>query len=304
MPNYSTLQRRRNIIVGVFVAIALCAFLWLIYIFRELPVFVGGLRSFRLYVNFPSAPGVQENTPVQYCGYQVGRVVEIRPPSYYTDPETGRSYPQISLTLAIEKRYRDIPSNISVNLMRRGLGSSYIDLEFDAEKPIIPDAPDSPKTGFLVNGMVLEGKLAIGSDFFPKAVQQKLETLVDSINALAVNVNEIVGDPENRSGIKQTLENMTIMTKQATETLKAVKKFSENTSITMDDTAARLDSMLGELQEMLAKVNSGEGTAGRLLNDGRLYENLLDSSEELRLALEQLKFLVAEMNEKGIKVKL
>ena len=304
MADYSTLERRRNIIVGTFVAVALCAFVWLIVVFRELPVVIGGLRSFRLYVTFPSAPGVQENTPVQYCGYQVGRVVEIRPPSYYYDPKTGKSYPQISITIAIEKKYRDIPSNITVNLMKRGLGSSFVDLAFDPDKPIIPKGPDCPKTGFLVNGMVLEGVLSTSSDFFPKDVQQKLEILVESISDLASNINSIVGDPENKSGIKQTLENMTTMTRQATETLKAVKSFSDTTSVTMNDAAERIDSMLAELQGILSKVNSGEGTAGRLLNDGKLYENLLDSSEELRLTLEQLKFLVAEINEKGIKVKL
>ena len=49
--------------------------------------------------------------------------------------------------------------------------------------------------------------------------------------------------------------------------------------------------------------SEGGGSAGKLLNDGRLYENLLDSSQELSLALEQLKELAAQAREKGIKIK-
>jgi len=54
----------------------------------------------------------------------------------------------------------------------------------------------------------------------------------------------------------------------------------------------------------LARAREGDGTAARVLNDGRLYENLLDSSRELEMALEQLKILAAEAREKGIRLKL
>ena len=50
-------------------------------------------------------------------------------------------------------------------------------------------------------------------------------------------------------------------------------------------------------------INEGEGSAAKVINDGRLYENLLDSSKELQMALEQLKILAADAREKGIKLK-
>ena len=48
MADYNTMQRRRNMIVGGFVIIALCAFLYMVYKFQELPIVVGRLRSFEI----------------------------------------------------------------------------------------------------------------------------------------------------------------------------------------------------------------------------------------------------------------
>ena len=71
----------------------------------------------------------------------------------------------------------------------------------------------------------------------------------------------------------------------------------------MTEVGERLNEALLEFRELLAKTNNGDGTIAKLVNDGRLYENLLDSSEELQVALEQLKIFVAEANEKGLKLK-
>jgi ABC-type transporter Mla subunit MlaD len=302
MADYNTLQKRRNMIVGGFVVIAFCFFIWMVALFGELPVAVSQLRSFKVMVNFPNAPGAQENTPVQYCGYQIGKVISVSPPFLFRD-EQGRTYHQVKVTLAIEKRYIDIPSNVDIKLMKRGLGSSYIEFVVDPAKPLTPMDPERPETAYLVNGMVLQGSAGMSSEFFPLEVQDKIEALVDSVATLAGNINDIIGDRENQVNIKQTIANITTMTGQATETFKSIKDFSDAGTEAVQGTAEQLDGILAELRVILDKIDNGDGTAGRLINDGRLYENLLDSSEELRMALEQLRNLATEAREKGIKLK-
>jgi phospholipid/cholesterol/gamma-HCH transport system substrate-binding protein len=277
-------------IVGSFVVLAFCAFLWMISIFGELPIAVSARRSFKVLVRFPEATGVQQNTPVKYCGYQIGRVTDVAPP----EKEEGYPYHRVKVTLAIEKRYQDIPYNVNVKLMRRGLGSSYI--EFCPSEEAVER--------FLSDGDVREGSTGISSEFFPAEVQKKLEDLVDSIAALTKNANDIIGDTENKTNLKQTLANITSATEQATETLKSMESFSDAGTESLASTAEQLKVTLLELRKLLVKINEGDGTAGRLVNDGRLYENLLDSSVELETTLEQLKILIAEAREKGIKVKL
>jgi phospholipid/cholesterol/gamma-HCH transport system substrate-binding protein len=320
MVDYNTRQRKRNMVVGGFVIVAFCLFIWLIFIFGELPVAVSQFRSFRVLVNFPDAPGIQENTPVKYCGYQVGRVIGVSPPFLFEEPGTGRRYHQVKVTLAIDRKYTSIPDNVDVVLIRRGLGSSYIEFQFDPNRKIAK---------FLHDEAVLQGMMGTTSEFFPKEVQQKIEDLVDAISILANSANQIVSDQENQQNIKDAIANVKVATQQATRTMQAIettsqnasrridetaekaggaldsiKTFSDTGTAKVDDVAERLSGAIAEIRQILAKVNEGEGSAGKVLNDGRLYENLLDSSQELQMALEQLKSLAAEARDKGIKIKL
>ncbi len=303
MVDYNTLQRRRNMIVGGFVIIAFCAFLWMIFIFGELPVVVSKLRSFEILVNFPMAPGVQKNTPVQYCGYQIGKVTAVSPPYIYKDVE-NRTYHQVKVSLAIENKYADIPSSVDVVIMKRSMGSSYIELQLDPDRPLEAIDPSRPETAFLTDQLVLEGTTSSASEFFPKEVQEKIESLVTSISILSENLNDIIGDDENKVNIKAMLANVAKATEQAQKTLISIEKFSDKGAVAVEDVSEQLADALFEIKEVAYKINNGDGTVSRLINDGQLYEDLLDSSEELKLALEQLKIMAAEMNEKGIKIKL
>jgi hypothetical protein len=58
------------------------------------------------------------------------------------------------------------------------------------------------------------------------------------------------------------------------------------------------------LESVLEKINRGEGTAGKFVNDGRLYEQLLEDTRQLDLVLKELKSFVAESKEKGLPIKL
>jgi hypothetical protein len=58
------------------------------------------------------------------------------------------------------------------------------------------------------------------------------------------------------------------------------------------------------LRLILEKINNGQGTAASFINDGRLYENLLENTQEMEVLIQDLKGLVAEYRKKGIKVKI
>lgn len=296
MSDYNTLQKRRNMIVGGFVIVALCAFLYMVYKFQELPIVMGRLRSFQIMVNFPNARGAQENTPVEYCGRQIGRVIDVSSPFLFQD-EQGRAYHQVKVTIAIEKEHIGIPSNVDIKLMKRGLGSSYIDLQFDPKKPLEPLDPADPRTMYLMEGMVLAGSTGVASEFFPKEIQNEIKALAVSIKTLANNINAIIGDRDNKASIKQTLANVSAMTDQFTRTLKSIEGLSDTSTDAIKNTADRLDETLVELQQVLAKVNTGDGTAARLLNDGRLYDNLLDTVKELKATSKQLRVITTDIKE-------
>ncbi len=300
MSDYETAQRKRNIVVGVFVIVAICAVVWLIFIFNDFPTAVSKLSSFQVFVQFATAPGALKDTPVNFCGYPIGRVTRVMPPEVRTDLNTGLKYYQTMVILSISKKYVNIPSNVEVKLMTRGLGSSYIELSIDPTLPLVPRDPNRPETKFLVDKMLLQGSRGMTSEFFPEESQEKLEEMVNSISVFINNANDIFGDEANKKNIKTTLANLSLLSEQAIETLDELQRFLASGV----NTSEEMSKTMVELKSILEKINNGQGTAAKFINDARLYENLLESTQEMEVLLQDLKELVAEYHKKGIKVKL
>jgi phospholipid/cholesterol/gamma-HCH transport system substrate-binding protein len=292
--DYESIQKRRDIIVGLFVILAMCALFWMVFKFGDLPVFVSERRSFEVLIQFPEATGVQESTPVRFCGYQIGMVTKIKPPKVLKDSNTGRFYHQTLVVLSIDKKYDNIPYNVQVKLMTRGLGSSYIDLK---EPPF--DVQEMEQK-FLTNGSLLQGSTGMTSEFFPEESQKKLDELADGLKALLKNANDILGDETNKENIRTTLANLSKATEQAKDTLKKLEDFSAAGVTTSEE----LTRTVTELRLVLEKINSGSGSAAKFVNDGRLYENLLENTRQLDVLLKQLASFIEKAEKKGIKMKL
>jgi len=339
--DYETTQRRRNMIVGVFVVVGMCALVWLIFKFGDLPVVVGQMKSYQVSVQFPRAPGVEENTPVRFCGYQIGRVTDVRPPKVMPDLNTSRLYHQTIVILSIDKQYDKIPANIETKLMTRGLGSSYIELQ---EQPY--DANEPPQE-FLALGSVLQGSTSMTSEFFPEESQKKLDELINGLKTFISNANDIIGDEDSKENIKKIVANLTDASQQAKQTIEEFRKFAAAGTTTFKNTDAKIDQVVtavvdtseefqkfavagtstlegfddkaerlvtamvdtseelskatSKLGLILEKINSGQGTAAKLLNDGRFYEDLLENTQQLDTLLKSLTSLIDQVKEKGLR---
>ncbi len=182
--------------------------------------------------------------------------------------------------------------------MVRGLGSSYIELSADPSLPLAPLDTDRPETAFLRDNMLLQGSTGTTSEFFPEQTQKKLDELITSLNIMIDNANRIIGDPNNRQNISDSLHNLKSTTYQATQALKQLESFFAAATTTAGD----LSKAIVKLQSILDKINTGEGTLGRMVNDAKFYENLLENSQQLSLVLEELRELLKKLNEKGGKI--
>ncbi|HSV26882.1 MAG TPA: MlaD family protein [Sedimentisphaerales bacterium] len=305
--DYDSIQRKRNFIVGVFVLVALIALAWLIFRFGQMPVIVSRLGSYEVIGQFASAPGVQQNTPVRFCGYQIGRVTSIAAPEKLKDPISGLEYYQVRVFMRLDNRFNKIPSHAQLKLMRRGFGSSYIEVHVDPRKELVPLDPDRPESVFLMEGMTIQGVESEASEFLAESTQKKLEDLVEGITILVTNVNDIIGDRQNREDLRQLLENLKSVTTQAAETLKEVEAFSKAGTETAEQATESLVKVTGSMRELeliLHGVNEGEGTVGRLMNDATLYESFVENSRELESLLVELRLFVAQAKESGLPIRL
>jgi phospholipid/cholesterol/gamma-HCH transport system substrate-binding protein len=298
-------------VVGVFVIVAVIAFFWMIFKFGDLPGIISEVRSFEVRIQFPSAPGVQRDTPVRFCGYQIGSVTKVLPPDNLRDLNTGQYYFQTVVIASIDNRYYSkIPAGVEAKLMTRGLGSSYIELRVPPK--------DTREGKFLVEGSLLQGSTGVTSEFFPEETQRKLDELITGITAFVNSSNEIVGDTENKANLKAALANLARASQEATEAMREIHELSAAGKTTIQNADARMDRLtnslvstsdkLGEalthMERVVDKIDNGDGTAGKLINDGRLYEQLLEDSRQLELVLQDLKSFVAQSKEKGVPIKL
>ena len=60
-------------------------------------------------------------------------------------------------------------------------------------------------------------------------------------------------------------------------------------AVDLEQTLNSLDSTIGQLQTTLGKLNSGSGTAGKMLNDPVLYNNLSSTSNKLNTLLDDFR---------------
>jgi phospholipid/cholesterol/gamma-HCH transport system substrate-binding protein len=119
----------------------------------------------------------------------------------------------------------------------------------------------------------------------------KIDQLTETINTAGVDFKNL-----SSAGVK-TLDTVnTTANKMTASTDKLVTATIETT--------VQLNQTLTELHLILAKVNTGEGTASRILNDGAVYENLLNNTEQLEAVLKEMKTVIGKWQNQKIKVSL
>lgn len=101
---------------------------------------------------------------------------------------------------------------------------------------------------------------------------------------------------ENRAQLHTTLENFAATAKAAkaitadreAQIRKSLDHFAAAAE-NMDRLTSRLDSLRTSLQSVATKVDKGQGSLGKLVNDDKLYADLATSAKSLRALIEDVK---------------
>jgi len=174
------------------------------------------------------------------------------------------------------------------------------------------------------------------------ATQPATEGLVGTmskLNATLDAIRTVIGDAENQANIKAALANLAKATQQATEAMNDLKAFAAKAGKTADEAtlalgdarkvvatvseatarasdrvdeltqkliedAEKVSALMTTLNQAAAKIDAGEGTAGKLLNDPKLYNSLLEATQELNGLLKDLGDLVETWKKDGVGIKL
>jgi len=72
---------------------------------------------------------------------------------------------------------------------------------------------------------------------------------------------------------------------QLRRTLDSFERSAQN----MERLSSRLDSLRGQVQVLVARVDHGDGTLARMVNDGRLFDDVRASVTSLNLLIDDLR---------------
>lgn len=253
------------------------------------------------YARYEQVNGVQNAAAVMIRGVKIGKVSEIR-----VSPEDPTS---VEVVLSIPRSYR-LPADSEARIFSTSImGSKAIEI-------VLGSSPEILESGSSINSGYTKDLMAVADselDYY----KDKITTLVENFNTTLKSLNSLVDN--NNKSISEALSHLNSIAagldgaigrdkQQLSDIVASIDKFTKalsDNSERIDNIITDVDSItsgladrnvgaslgesLAELNSVLAKINGGEGTVGRLMCDEQLYANLAQASANLSALLADLK---------------
>lgn len=288
---------KKEIKIGIFAVVTLLCTWAGVRFLSGLDVFS---RTKTYYVSYNDVAGIEQASPVKIAGVKVGSVTDI---SLDPTKEDG-----VELTIVVDKRYH-LPIDSQAKIYSDGLmGGKAIAIVYGTSQEYL-ESGDHITAGYEKGMMDIAGAELEG-------MSKKIGEALASLTLTLENVNGMLDD--NRQNLKSVMENVDAVTGTMGDVLTSKKQdlaemvnnltaFAEalgrnseridsvvmNVAAVADqfaaaDVATSLQSTLAALNTTLSKINGGEGTVGKLVNDKELYDNLTAASANLSTLLADL----------------
>ncbi len=248
------------------------------FIVFVLGLFAIGNRTF-LFSNtvivksrFTQVAGLQEGAPVQYQGVNVGRVSDVQLPSAPGE--------RIVVSMRISLRAQHlIRKNTLAQIKSDGLVGEQIIVLASAEGSSDPVEEEDYLPGVDPFDLfeITDKALASVEDF--ERAANAFEQIMLDVQRGEGTLGKIVYDP--------TLYDELVATTNETRTiLNSLSTSAEANAEILVDLAARATE---GIESVVAKVNQGDGTVARMLNDPAVYNSLLATTDTLNTIISDLR---------------
>ncbi len=252
----------------------------------------------KLYVQYDNVEGLVVGAPVTISGKVVGKVKEI----------TLNSNAKLLVEIQINDDEFPIQKSSLAQIYEPG---------FIAGKQIaiIPNYKDSNivKPGDTIQAATKPGMLdGIGGKLEP--TQKKIERLVDNVDKMMVSLNNVL-DKKGQENLQKSLAELSGTMEQihkATASINVILDNNKSKIVTITTNFSKVSSDFAVISDSLKKANigamiqtiektmqkvdlimanlqSGKGTMGKVLTDESLYKNLTKASNELELLLQDVR---------------
>ena len=267
-------------------------------------------KSHNIFAKYTNVQGLATSNPVVINGLQVGTVFSIT---------TDKNMKEILVNMNLTKDV-NIPVNSIAIIKPSLLGITSVEIKLGDAQTYVP------KNGYIATEATAGIFNDVLSKVDP--ILYQVTKAVTSIDSVLMAVNHIL-DPNAKNNISATLANLnktttnligasasleTLLNTQTgalagtlknlnsftasldknsgkiTSTLDNLDKTATNLSqLDLQKTLNVLNSTIGDLKSTIGKLNTTTGTAGLLLNDTKLYNNLTATANKLNLLIDDLK---------------
>jgi phospholipid/cholesterol/gamma-HCH transport system substrate-binding protein len=288
----------REFKTGFIAILVIALFIWGFNYLKGFNLFDPPSRTF--YTEYNNVQGLSKASEVTINGLVVGQVIDI---SFSADPlKKGVLLVEFNVIGDFEFSKNSIAKIYSASLMG---GKSLA---------IIPSFEGNPA----VSGDFLKGEIEsdIFSSFYDKInpLQSKVENVIVSADSLLVGLNQIL-DKRARREIKTSISDVNQIIDNFNNTSLAINEIIENnrlklsksmtnlekasnnfakisdsiSALELNKTLNKLQLTLNNVNDVMGKIESGDGSMALLLNDPQLYNNLKNASKELEELLRDVK---------------
>ncbi len=287
-------EKTKSILVALSFIAALFLFVWGFNFLKGKSI----LRNqYNFYVVYENSKGLLPGDLVTINGMQVGTVTSLK----FHPSQDG----SIVVAFTMNKDL-NVPKNTVVNLASSLTGSVSLDIKLGDSKQLAENndtLTSSYDNGTM--GMITETLLPL---------KNSLQTLLTSLNDLTSNLNDLLNQDlknninkgvnnfassmENINAISNDLQYLTDKEDgQLTLLVNNLESITSDFSVVSDslkgiDYAHLVNSMentIAEFNTLLEGVNNGEGSAGRLVKEDSLYNNINAAITTLHSLLEEIK---------------
>ena len=277
--------------IGLLVAGAILIFFAGFYFLKGANIFSG---ENQYYVYYNDVQGLQASSPVQIKGLSVGRVASI----------TLNGQSRVKVTIAISKK-TEIPQGTVAKLTATDLlGSKAISLELTNSQAIVKDEDtlSSAVQGGIIDAISVEitplikdMRHAVGSldtvlstvnGVLDVQARENLKQTLANLDATMANFSQLSHRLNAESGeLAHVIRNANSITTNLASNYERISRIINNAALTTDQlskapieqTMKDLQNTIQQLQGVVNKVNSKDGSLGMLVNDDGLYNSLNSS---------------------------
>jgi phospholipid/cholesterol/gamma-HCH transport system substrate-binding protein len=324
---------RRNVMIGATVLGSLAVLIWMLVKFGGDVLKPFAPPSIQITLSTTRADGVAVGSQVYYRGVAVGKVIDVK---------RAADNQGVAIVAEVESE-PPLPGNVEAQIRQTNLlgGNTGINLELIAgEAPTGELTSGQPLKTTFVGLDVLPREFAslaeelrlTSKQFRESGVVNDLDEQINKVGKTLDSVQTLLDDPRMREDLKATIANFRTASEKATTVATNAEKFtadlpklSEQASGTMtrasdtiDKSSKRIDELsksvgdrlsqvattLDTIQSIMVKVDKGDGTVGKLINDPKLYKNLLETTEQLNASSADLKRLLEQWEQEGVSLRL